>query len=312
MANFHKILGQNVYNIGVFIILRLSKIFIKTDMFKKITLLVLGASLLFACKKNTDYVVIIHTTFGDMKAILYDETPLHKENFLKLAESGRYDSTIFHRVIKNFMIQGGDIDAREETRNDDRIDAEFVEKFFHEKGALSAARQGDQVNPEKKSSWCQFYVVHGNTFSDAQLEQLTIDQRELNKAMNKLIQYESHADLKDKLLELQRNGDQAGMQKLFNECIDMAEEELNVKIRKKAFSAEQVKVYSTVGGAPHLDGDYTVFGKVVEGLDVVDKIAEQATGRRDKPLEDIVITMRVEEMKKKDITEKYGYVYPEQ
>lgn len=281
-------------------------------MFKKISLLALGACLLFACKKNTDYVVVIHTSFGDMKAILYDETPLHKENFLMLAESGRYDSTIFHRVIKNFMIQGGDIDAKEETRNNDRIDAEIVGKFFHEKGALSAARQGDQVNPEKKSSWCQFYVVHGNTFSEDKLEQLTIDQRALNQAMNKLIQYESHADLKDKLLELQRNGDQAGMQQLFNESIDLAEEELNVKIRKKDFSPEQVKLYSTVGGAPHLDGDYTVFGKVVEGLDVVDKIAAQATGRRDKPLEDIVITMRVEEMKKKDITEKYGYVYPEE
>ncbi|MEQ6117957.1 peptidylprolyl isomerase [Reichenbachiella sp. MALMAid0571] len=255
--------------------------------------------------------VIIHTSFGDMKAILYDETPLHKENFLKLAKSGRFDSTTFHRVIKNFMIQGGDIDAKEGTRNSDRIDAEFVDKFYHEKGSLSAARQSDQSNPEKKSSWCQFYIVHGNTFTEAQLEQFTIDQRVLNQAMNQLIQYDSHADLKNQLLELQRNGDHAGMQKLFNKSIDLAEKELNVKIRKKGFNPEQIKIYTTTGGAPHLDGDYTVFGKVVEGLDVVDKIAEQRTGGRDKPIEDIFLTMEVVEVKKKEITEKYGYEYAE-
>ena len=255
--------------------------------------------------------VIIHTSYGDMKAILYDETPLHKQNFLKLAKSGRYDSTTFHRVIKNFMIQGGDIDAKEGTRNSERIDAEIADKFYHEKGALSAARQGDQSNPEKKSSWCQFYIVHGNTFTEAQLEQFTIDQRALNKAMNQLIQYDSYADLKNQLLELQRSGDHAGMQKLFNESIDLAEKELNVKIRKKSLSPEQIKIYTTTGGAPHLDGDYTVFGKVVEGLDVIDKIAEQRTDGRDKPSEDIFLKMEVVEVKKKEITEKYGYVYAE-
>jgi len=255
--------------------------------------------------------VIIHTSFGDMKAILYDETPLHKENFLRLAKSGRFDSTTFHRVIKNFMIQGGDIDAKEGTRNSERIDAEIVDKFYHEKGALSAARQGDRSNPEKKSSWCQFYIVHGNTFTEAQLEQLTIDHKMLNQAVNQLIQYESHADLKNKLLELQRTGDQEGMQKLFNDCIDLAEKELNVEIRKKSLNPEQIKIYTSTGGAPHLDSDYTVFGKVVEGLEVVDKIAEQRTGGRDKPIEDVFLTMEVVEVKKKEITEKYGYEYAE-
>ncbi len=274
--------------------------------------MLLCSVLLISCNKNKDYVVVIHTPYGDMKAILYDETPLHKENFLKLARSGRYDSTVFHRIIKGFMVQGGDIDAKEDTRSSDRIDAEIVTKFFHEKGALAAARQGDQVNPEKKSSWCQFYIVHGKTFSQEQLEQFSIDHRALNKAVNQLVQYESHADLRDKLLEMQRNGDQEGMQKLFLECVDMAEKELNVKIRKKALSPEQVNVYTTKGGAPHLDGDYTVFGRVVEGLDIVDKIAEQQTGARDKPLEEIPLTMEVLEMKKKEITEKYGYQYPEE
>jgi len=280
-------------------------------MLKNFLFLLVVSCFLFSCNKNTDYMVIIHTSFGDMKAILYDETPLHKENFLRLAKSGRFDSTTFHRVIKNFMIQGGDIDAKEGTRNSERIDAEIVDKFYHEKGALSAARQGDRSNPEKKSSWCQFYIVHGNTFTEAQLEQLTIDHKMLNQAVNQLIQYESHADLKNKLLELQRTGDQEGMQKLFNDCIDLAEKELNVEIRKKSLNPEQIKIYTSTGGAPHLDSDYTVFGKVVEGLEVVDKIAEQRTGGRDKPIEDVFLTMEVVEVKKKEITEKYGYEYAE-
>ncbi|MFY0651154.1 MAG: peptidylprolyl isomerase [Cyclobacteriaceae bacterium] len=281
-------------------------------MFKKLLILLVMCAALVSCDKNSDLVVIIHTPYGDMKAILYDETPLHKKNFLDLAKSGRYDSTIFHRVIKNFMIQAGDIDAKEGTRNDDRIEAEFVDKFFHEKGALSAARQGDRSNPEKKSSWCQFYIVHGNTFTEKQCEQFSIDQRVLNQAINQLIQYESHADLRDKLLELQKNGDRDGMQQLFNENIDMAEKELNVKIRKKQLTPEQISTYTTTGGAPHLDGDYTVFGKVVEGLEVIDKVANQKTAGRDKPVEDIPLTMEVVEMKKKEITEKYGYIYPEE
>ena len=281
-------------------------------MIKKITLVVLCCAFLISCDKNTDYVVVIHTSFGDMKAILYDETPLHKENFLKLVRAGQYDSTIFHRVINQFMIQGGDVDAKEGTQNKSLIDAEIVDGFYHQKGALAAARQGDKINPEKKSSWCQFYVVHGKTFSDAEMQQLSIDHRALQQAISQMIQYESHADLRDKLLEMQRNGDQAGMKKLFEENIDLAEKEMNVKIRKKDISPEQKEIYSTIGGAPHLDGDYTVFGKVVEGLDVVDKIASQKTGGRNKPIQDIFMTLEIVEMKKKEVTEKYGYTYPEE
>ncbi|UXX80294.1 peptidylprolyl isomerase [Reichenbachiella carrageenanivorans] len=267
------------------------------------TLIVLSS----CAKDKKDAVITIKTSYGDMKVILFEETPKHKANFIKLAEEGQYDSTTFHRIIKEFMIQGGDVDAKNGTRSTKTIPAEIVEGFYHEKGALAAARQGDRVNPEKASSWCQFYLVHGKTFSEAEL---TVDQRELNQAIGQLMRYASHEDIKDEFAALQEKEDYEAMNQLALEYVDLAEKELNIKL-KKSISAERLKLYTEVGGAPHLDGEYTVFGKVVEGLDIVDKIAEVETARGDKPIDAIYISMEVERIPKKKITKLYGYEYPE-
>lgn len=267
------------------------------------TLIVLSS----CAKDKKDAVITIKTSYGDMKVILYEETPKHKANFIKLAEEGQYDSTTFHRIIKEFMIQGGDIDAKKGTRSTETIPAEIVEGFYHEKGALAAARQGDRVNPEKASSWSQFYLVHGKTFSEAEL---TVDQRKLNQAIGQLMRYESHENIKDEFAALQEKQDFEAMNQLALQYVDLAEKELNIKL-KKPISAERLKLYTETGGAPHLDGEYTVFGKVVEGLDIVDKIAEVETGRGDKPTEAIYLSMEVERLPKKKITKLYGYEYPE-
>lgn len=195
-------------------------------------------------KEKKETMVIISTDYGDMKIKLYDETPLHRDNFIKLAKEGFFDGLLFHRVIPQFMIQGGDPTSRDAKPGQQlgaggpgyTIPAEFNPNFIHKKGALSAARQGDQVNPKRASSGSQFYIVQGRTAS-AQ--------------------------------ELQRGGIQ--------------------------YTPEQIKVYAEQGGTPFLDGQYTVFGEVVEGLDVIDKIAAVRTAPGDRPIEDVKFTVKVVE-----------------
>jgi len=275
----------------------------KHILFALTTLFILSS----CAKDKKDVVITMKTSYGDMKIILFEETPLHKANFIKLAEDGQYDSTVFHRIIKEFMIQGGNVDEKNGTRSNETIPAEFVDGFYHEKGALAAARQGDRSNPEKASSWCQFYIVDGKKWTEAEL---TVDQRKLNQAIGQLMQYESQADLRDQFMELQNNQDHDGMNKLALEYVDLAEKELNIKLKKEV-DPERLKKYAEVGGTPHLDGAYTVFGKVVEGLDVIDKIAEVETGRADKPIDPIYMTLEIERLSKKKITKLYGYEYPE-
>ena len=185
--------------------------------------------------QEKETMVLIKTTMGDITVKLYNDTPLHRDNFIKLVKEGWYNNSPFHRVIKDFMIQGG--------HNQDgtvdpgyRVPAEFRANHFHKKGALAAARQGDHVNPEKASSGCQFYIVQGQVLSDAHVQ-----------------------------MYQQRLG--------------------------KTFTQEQIDAYTTIGGTPRLDGDYTVFGEVVEGMDVIDKIAGVKTGYQDVPVEPVTMTM---------------------
>lgn len=188
--------------------------------------------------------VRIETEFGDMVIMLYDETPLHRDNMIKLIEEGFYQNLLFHRVINNFMIQGGDPDSRGAEEGERlgmggpgyTVPAEFHRSLFHRKGALAAARMGDQVNPEKESSGSQFYIVHGNVFSSDELD--LFDQR-----------------------------------------------------RSEPMSKEAREIYTTIGGTPHLDGSYTVFGQVVEGLEVLDRIASVETDGNDRPLVDVVFSI---------------------
>lgn len=214
-----------------------------------LTILLTGVWCLSACNEKEDHVVL-ETTMGTIELKLYDATPLHRDNFRNLVGEGAYDSLLFHRVIKDFMIQGGDPDSKNAAPgtllgDGDRpytVPAEFRldEGIFHRRGVLAAAREGDDVNPEQRSSAMQFYIVWGRVLDDAGLDQI---QERLDR----------------------RTGG-------------------SVKL-----TPEMREVYKTIGGTPHLDGQYTVFGEVVSGLDVVDVIQQVATDANDRPLEDVRI-----------------------
>ena len=200
---------------------------------KKLILMTLVFAGLMCQAQEKETVVVIKTSMGTIKAKLYNDTPLHRDNFIKLVNEGWYNGSPFHRVINKFMIQGGqNADGRLDPGY--TIPAEFRENHFHKKGALCAARQGDQVNPKKASSGSQFYIVQGQVYDDRTL--------------------------------------------------DIYENRLG-----KVIGAKQRQAYRSVGGTPHLDGDYTVFGEVTEGLDIVDKIAAVPTGYMDVPVEPVTI-----------------------
>ena len=236
----------------------------------------------------------IETTAGDIVVKLYNETPKHRDNFIKLAENGTYEGTLFHRVIKDFMIQAGDPESKKATKGQMlgsgdvgyTVPAEFVyPKYFHKKGALSAARQGDNVNPEKASSGCQFYIVTGKVYSDSTL--LGMEQQMNQMRFNNLFNTLASKHAKD-IYKMRKAGDQEGLMNLQDTLIAQVEKQLAGQPEFR-FTPEQVKAYTTVGGTPHLDGEYTVFGEVLEGMDVVDKIQRVKTDRNDRPEEDVKI-----------------------
>jgi peptidyl-prolyl cis-trans isomerase B (cyclophilin B) len=266
---------------------------------------------------NKDYVVTIKTKYGDMTAILYDETPLHKQNFIKLAKEKYYDSMLFHRIIQGFMIQGGDPDSKKAKPGQHlgmggpgyTVPAEFNTKFFHEKGTLSAARLGDQQNPKKESSGSQFYIVQGTVIKQEDLASLKIDQQQLMAGLGQMYQSKQYPTLFDSLNQLYTAGDmQAYQNKLFS-LAPRVEKSTGVKITRE-ISPAAVAAYTTIGGSPHLDGQYTVFGKVIKGLEVIDKIAAAQTDPGERPLEDIQMTVTVEEMSRKKIEKEFGWKYP--
>ncbi len=269
---------------------------------KKFTFIIL--ILIQSCAMNKDVLITISTPYGEMKAILYDETPLHKKNFIELSESGKFDSTIFHRVIENFMIQGGDVNLVSENEIDYTIPAEFNDNLFHRKGEIAAARMGDNVNPDKESSGCQFYIVQGKVYKE---EELTLDINALYGGVRRLLQEEEYSDMRQKFIDAQNDPEET--QKLAISLSEICEEKYGMQIRK-TISDEVLKAYTTVGGVPHLDGAYTVFGRIVEGLDVIDKIASVKTGSADKPVEDIPMTFKIKKISKEKITKDYGYSYP--
>ncbi|MGF1637469.1 MAG: peptidylprolyl isomerase [Cyclobacteriaceae bacterium] len=256
-----------------------------------------------ACAEK-DYIVVIHTPHGEMEAILYDETPKHKENFIKLVKSGQYDGTIFHRVINNFMIQAGDINAKPGNKDSVNytIPAEFDKRFFHHKGALAAARQSDNLNPTQASSGSQFYIVQGMVVPK---EQLTIDMPKVNMYFGRLVQEEAYKYIKDTLSNAYRSGgNRLYMQKVI-EYIPLLEEKYDMSF-KIDYPEERLEVYTSIGGTPHLDDTYTVFGKIINGLEVIDKIAALPTGVGDKPVDDIEITISLKSMEKELWLEKFG------
>lgn len=245
-------------------------------------------------KENNKTRVRIKTSMGDIVVRLYDETPKHRDNFVKLAKEGYFDGTLFHRVIRDFMIQGGDPDSKGAPAGknlgtggpDYTIPAEFVfPKLYHKRGALSAARTGDEVNPNRESSGSQFYIVWGKTYKPAELKQM---ERQLAMQQEQAVFNQLVADNKAKIMELRRNRDRAGLQELQDDLIASTKAICAEKGLPK-FTDEQVDSYTTVGGTPFLDNQYTVFGEVEEGLEIVGKIQEVETGRNDRPKDDVVM-----------------------
>jgi peptidyl-prolyl cis-trans isomerase B (cyclophilin B) len=264
-------------------------------------------------------VITIKTNLGDMVAILYDETPKHKENFIKLAKEKYFDSTLFHRVIEEFMIQGGDPNSKNAQPGQSlgsggpgyTVDAEFRPGLFHEKGALSAARMGDNVNPTKASSGSQFYIVQGKKFTAGELMQQEqgMQYQKKNNALREVLFMPEYASVKETVIEKQRAQDGEWLNSFFMQA-DTLIKKAKPDYVPFSFSDQQKQVYQTEGGAPHLDGDYTVFGKVISGLEVIDKIAAVEKGAGDRPKEDVRMTVTVEEMPKSKILKLYGYQYP--
>lgn len=235
---------------------------------KKLLLLLAVTTMFTACKTpkklgDKNRVVLIETQYGDMKIKLYDETPKHRDNFVKLASEGFFDSTLFHRVIQDFMIQGGDPNSKNASASKMlgeggpgyQIDAEFNTNLIHKKGVIAAAREGDDNNPERKSAGSQFYIAQGHVYTAEELE----------SAIDK-INAKRQARSKNNIL---------------------SEKE------KLVLSEAQKEIYTTIGGIPHLDGQYTVFGEVIEGLNVIDSIAKVKTNLFDRPLEDIKIKVKI-------------------
>ena len=237
--------------------------------------------------------VELETTYGSIIVELYNETPQHRDNFIKLVNSGYYDGVLFHRVIKDFMIQTGDGNSK--TAGPDTslgdgdpgytIEAEFVyPKYFHKRGALAAARTGDQVNPDRRSSGSQFYIVTGKIYGSDELKAMTQRMADMQKQdiFRRLV-----TENRERIEEMQRNQDNDGLNALRNELIQQTEAEA----AQNPFSLtdEQLDAYTSIGGTPHLDGQYTVFGEVIKGMDVVDKIQNVTTGRMDRPTVDVKI-----------------------
>jgi cyclophilin family peptidyl-prolyl cis-trans isomerase len=230
-------------------------------MRKLILLLLLISQVAVAQKKSKkDYLITLTTDFGQMQMILFDDTPLHKKNFIELVNKKTYDGLLFHRIIDGFMIQGGDPKSKDakpgealggSTETRDKVPFEFKSNHIHKKGALAAARDN---NPEKKSSAYQFYIVHGKPRNDEEMTAVA--------ARNKM-----------------------------------------------TYTAEQRKEYMILGGTPHLDNNYTVFGEVISGLKVIDEIAKQPKDERDRPTKDIKMSMKIEKMKKKKTTKKFAYKF---
>lgn len=233
----------------------------------------------------------IETTAGPIKIRLYDDTPLHRDNFLKLAKEGYYDGVLFHRVIKDFMVQTGDPDSKNAQPGamlgagspDYTIPAEFVyPKHYHKYGALAAARTGDDMNPERRSSGSQFYIVTGKKYFPAQLSRM--EEMSVQKQLQAYFMNLQRQKM-DTIRALRLAKDSVGLDNLRQELI--RETEANVK--PVTMTEQQVRDYTTIGGTPHLDGQYTVFGEVLEGMDTIDKIQNAETDGHDRPIEDIKI-----------------------
>ena len=266
-----------------------------------IVLILPVAMLLFASMKplndggSGQIKVMILTDYGMIRLRLYNETPKHRDNFVKLIKAHYYDSLLFHRVIENFMIQAGDPDSKRASSDsvlgnggpDYTIPAEFNPKLFHKKGVIAAAREGDLDNPSQASSGSQFYIVQGRVFTDSLLKKQALRITKM-KLFNEIINRPGNKSL----LDLYKKAAKSEMHDSVKYVNDIIDKQLAIELPKYpvyTFSEEQRNAYTTIGGTPHLDGSYTVFGEIYDGFEVLDDIAKQPVGRNNRPLKDIRI-----------------------
>ncbi|WP_372948005.1 peptidylprolyl isomerase [Mariniphaga sp.] len=236
--------------------------------------------------------IVVKTGYGNIKIKLYDKTTEHRKNIEKLVGEGFYDGLLFHRVIQNFMIQGGDPDSKNAEPGkmlgggslDYTLPAEILPEYFHKRGAVAAARRGGPSNPEKRSSSSQFYIVQGKTFSEGALD--TLEMAKNQQLINEMMREQLTA-AQDDIEQFRMNNDRDR----FNQKVAEIREQVDNLIEARGigfkFSDEQREIYTTIGGYPSLDGDYTVFGEVTEGMDVVDKIAAMETDKNNRPVQDV-------------------------
>lgn len=240
--------------------------------------------------------VLMHTSMGDIQLKLYNETPKHRDNFIQLVKDGTYNGLLFHRVIKDFMIQGGDVTSKDAPMNKSlgagdlgyTVPAEFnYPKYFHKKGALCAARTGDEVNPERASSASQFYIVTGKKYSEAELNQM---EKQLENRLKQSIFARLQAENKPKIMEYYRSANKEELAILRDTLIGKTELEAEKRKDETKLPKELREIYKTEGGVPFLDNQYTVYGEVVKGIEVVEAIQNVKTNKQDRPTENVVIT----------------------
>lgn len=244
---------------------------------------------------TTETQVRMQTNLGTITLKLYNETPLHRDNFIKLVKDGQYEGLLFHRVINEFMIQGGDVTSKNAPLNKQlgagdlgyTVPAEFVyPRYFHKRGALCAARTGDDSNPEKASSASQFYIVTGKVYSEGEIKQLEKQKESrLKQAIFNRLQNEN----KTTIMQYYKSGDKDSLAIMRDTLIGKTEIETEKRKEETKLTAQQREAYTTVGGVPFLDNEYTVYGEVTEGIEIVDKIQKVKTNSSDRPLENIVI-----------------------
>ncbi|MFY1612578.1 peptidylprolyl isomerase [Macellibacteroides fermentans] len=246
-------------------------------------------------QKTTETQVRMQTNLGTITLKLYNETPLHRDNFIKLVKDGQYEGLLFHRVINEFMIQGGDVTSKNAPLSKQlgagdlgyTVPAEFVyPRYFHKRGALCAARTGDDSNPEKASSASQFYIVTGKVYSEGEIKQLEKQKESrLKQAIFNRLQNEN----KTTIMQYYKSGDKDSLAIMRDTLIGKTEIETEKRKEETKLTAQQREAYTTVGGVPFLDNEYTVYGEVTEGIEIVDKIQKVKTNSSDRPLENIVI-----------------------
>lgn len=254
---------------------------------------------LMAQDKLTNSIVLIETNLGNIKLMLYKDTPKHRKNFLQLIENKHFDGTLFYRVIKGFVLQGGSQDSRNASpgrqigygSSNRTIESEFHPHYFHKKGALAAARQPDKVNVFKESDISQFYIAHGRVYT---IEELTAMEKAVNIPLRKRIVKRyltpKKRQILDSLKKLKKVKEFSEIANKIKSNISFDYESSNEKL---IFTDEQKKVLTTLGGVPHLDKNYTVFGEVISGFEVMDKIANLKTDKHDRPYEDVKMKVRI-------------------